>query len=283
MWNLPAFHLHKGNNVNRSIRTAIVIICALSSSYANKLSAQGYPRLSSEQAASAKAMQEAADRKSDEAFQKALSVVEAWANKGKPYLPSAESPEQLPQAKIPAFPGAYGGGMYSFGGRGGQVLVVTNLNDDGPGSFREACETGGPRIVVFNVAGIIRLKDRIRVRAPYITIAGQTAPGEGVCVAGNTVELETHDVIVRHLRFRRGATNVGDRNDSLGGNPVGNIIIDHVSASWGLDECMSIYRHMYEPPGGGQAQKLPSVNITIQNSIFSEALNTYNHAFGSTI
>ncbi len=283
MWNLAAFHWHKGGNVNRSMLTAIVIICALSSSYANKLLAQGYPRLSPEQTASAKAMQEAADRKSDEAFQKALPVIEAWAKKGKPYLPSAESPEQLLQAKIPAFPGAYGGGMYSFGGRGGQVLVVTNLNDDGPGSFREACETGGPRMVVFNVAGIIRLKDRIRIRAPYITIAGNTAPGDGVCIAGNTVELETHDVIIRYLRFRRGATDVRERNDSLGGNPIGNIMIDHVSTSWGLDENLSMYRHMYAPPEGGPEKKLPTVNITIQYSISSEALNTYHHAFGSTI
>jgi hypothetical protein len=173
--------------------------------------------------------------------------------------------------------------MYSFGGRGGRVLVVTHLNDSGPGSFREALESAGPRIVVFNVAGILKLNDRIRVRAPYITIDGSSAPGDGVCIAGNTVELETHDVIIRHMRFRRGETWVGDRNDSLGGNPIGNIIIDHVSASWGLDENMSMYRHMYQPPDGGKEQKLPTVNITIQNSIFSEALGTYNHSFGSTL
>ena len=173
--------------------------------------------------------------------------------------------------------------MYSFGGRGGKVFTVTNLNDSGPGSFREALETGGPRIVVFNVAGIIHLKERIRIRAPYITIAGSTAPGDGVCIAGDTVEIDTHDVIIRHMRFRRGATWVGNRNDSFGGNPVGNIMIDHVSASWGLDENMSMYRHMYQPEDGSNEQKLPTVNITIQNSIFSEALNTYHHAFGSTI
>ena len=115
------------------------------------------------------------------------------------------------------------GGMYSFGGRGGKVFVVTNLNDRGPGSFREALEAGGPRIVVFNVAGIIKLEERIRIRAPYITIAGNTAPGDGVCIAGDTVELETHDVIIRHMRFRRGAIWVGDRNDSIGSNPIGNI------------------------------------------------------------
>jgi hypothetical protein len=242
-----------------------------------------YPRISPEIARTSKEKQAAADQRSDEAFAKAKPVIEEWAKKGKPYIPSAGKPDELPQAKIPAFPGAEGGGMYSFGGRGGRVIVVTSLEDSGPGTFREACEAGGPRVVVFNVAGIIKLKDRIRVRAPYITINGATAPGDGVCIAGNTVELETHDIIVRNMRFRRGATDVGDRNDSFGGNPVGNVMIDHVSASWGLDENMSMYRHMYHPPEGGQDQKLPTVNITIQNSIFSEGLNTYNHAFGSTI
>ena len=85
------------------------------------------------------------------------------------------------------------------------------------------------------------------------------------------------------MRFRRGETWVGRRDDAIGGNPVGNIMIDHVSASWGLDENMSIYRHMYDEGIGKKAKKLPTVNITIQNSIFSEGLDTWNHAFGSTI
>ncbi len=151
------------------------------------------------------------------------------------------------------------------------------------GAFVKLVKRQGHARCFFNVAGIIQLKDRIRIRAPYITIAGNTAPGDGVCIAGNTVELETHDIIIRHMRFRRGATDAGDRNDSFGGNPIGNLIIDHVSASWGLDENMSMYRHMYRPPNGNTDLKLPTVNITIQNSIFSEALNTYHHAFGSTI
>ncbi len=242
-----------------------------------------YPQLTDQARRESEAEKVEADRRSDEAFARALPEIEAWAKKGKPYIPDAAKPEDLPQAAIPAFPGAEGGGMYSFGGRGGRVIVVTSLADSGPGSFREACEAGGPRIVVFNVAGIIRLKDRIRIRAPYITIDGSSAPGDGVCVAGNTVELDTHDVIIRHMRFRRGETGVGDRNDSIGGNPIGNIMIDHVSASWGLDENMSMYRHMYSPPDGSKDLKLPTANITIQNSIFSEALNTYHHAFGSTI
>jgi hypothetical protein len=249
---------------------------------ATNLQAQ-YPTLSDAVKAEASAKAKLADKLSDEAWERALPAVKEGEAKGKPYLPWAAKPDDLPQAKIPAFPGAFGGGMYSFGGRGGRVLTVTNLNDSGPGSFREACEAAGPRIIVFNVAGIIRLDTRIRVRAPYVTIAGNTAPGDGVCIAGNTVELETHDVILRHLRFRRGATLVGDRNDSLGGNPIGNIMIDHVSASWGLDENLSMYRHMYRQPKGGPDLKLPTVNITIQNSISSEALDRFHHAFGSTI
>lgn len=221
-------------------------------------------------------------RLSDVAWAKALPQVEKDAKNGKPFIPWAAKPSDLPQSPILAFPGAEGGGAYSFGGRGGKVYVVSNLNDSGPGSLREACEQGGARIVVFNVAGIIRLNSPIIIRAPYITIAGQSAPGDGVCIAGESIWIDTHDAVIRYMRFRRGATNVLRRDDGLGGNPVGNIIIDHVSASWGLDENMSIYRHVYDRSGEKQ-EKMPTVNVTIQNSIFSEALDTYNHAFGSTI
>ena len=232
------------------------------------------------------AVQEAEiERLSDLAWAEAWPIVQREeAECGRPYRPWASHPEDLAQSNIPAFPGAEGGGMYTPGGRGGQVIVVTSLADRGPGTLREACERGGARIVVFNVAGIIRLKSPINVRAPYITIAGQTAPGDGVCVTGASFLIDTHDVIIRHMRFRRGAMDVGFRDDALGGNAVGNIMIDHVSACWGLDENMSIYRHVYSrDPATGKSEKLPSVNITIQNSIFSEALDLYNHAFGATI
>ena len=220
---------------------------------------------------------------SDEAWAKALPIIQQEAKQGKPYIPWAARPYDLPQADLLAFPGAEGGGAYSFGGRGGKVIVVTSLADRGPGTFREACETGGARVIVFNVAGIIRLNTPVIIRAPYITIAGQTAPGDGVCIAGESVWINTHDVIIRYMRFRRGETNVGRRDDAIGGNPIGNIMIDHVSASWGLDENMSMYRHMYNDSTGKQEEKLPTVNITIQNSIFAEALDTYNHSFGSTL
>jgi hypothetical protein len=221
---------------------------------------------------------------SNEAWEKALPIIQKEAKElKKPYIPWASRPTDLPQADIPAFPGAEGGGAFSFGGRGGKVITVTSLEDNGPGTLREACEQGGARIVVFNVAGIINLKTPIILRAPYITIAGQTAPGDGVCVAGESFWINTHDVVIRHMRFRRGATDVGSRDDALGGNPVGNIMIDHVSSSWGLDENMSIYRHMWNPGDGSKEQKLGTVNVTIQNSIFFQALDTYNHSFGSTL
>lgn len=257
--------------------TAGLLLCGIADSFAQ------YPSISKEdQEASAKLMREA-EQHSEKAWAKAYPIIQEEAKQGRPYIPWAARPYDLPQAEIPAFPGAMGGGKYVFGGRGGKVITVTSLEDDGPGTLREACETGGARIVVFNVAGIIRLKTPLIVRAPYITIAGQTAPGDGICVAGESFWINTHDVIIRHMRFRRGETWVGRRDDAIGGNPVGNIMIDHVSASWGLDENMSMYRHMYNDSTGKTEAKLPTVNITIQNSIFSEALDTWNHAFGSTL
>jgi hypothetical protein len=206
--------------------------------------------------------------------------VVAWAKKGKPFIPAASKPSDLPQATVPAFPGAEGGGKFSFGGRGGKVFVVTSLEDSGPGTLREAVESAGPRIVVFNVAGIIRLKMPILALAPYLTIAGQTAPGDGICIAGNSLRVNTHDVVLRYLKFRRGNTNVFDRESCVCGNPVGNIIIDHCSASWGNDQTLDTYRHMYQPTNGGAAQKLPTVNDTIQWCLITEALDLNNHAFG---
>lgn len=260
-----------------------LILCAAALlGYAGTASAQ-YPVIPPAVQAKADSALAEAEKRSDVAWEKALPIVQKEAQSGKPFVPWAGKPTDLLQAKIPAFPGAEGGGAYSFGGRGGKVIVVTNLADSGPGSFRAACEQGGARIIVFNVAGIIRLKSPVIIRAPYVTIAGQTAPGDGVCIAGESVWINTHDVVIRYMRFRRGTTEVGRRDDAIGGNPVGNIMIDHVSASWGLDENMSIYRHVYDDGKEYKKEKLPTVNVTIQNSIFSEALDAYNHAFGSTI
>ncbi|MFT3780596.1 MAG: hypothetical protein QM790_01185 [Nibricoccus sp.] len=219
----------------------------------------------------------------EEVWKRVEPQLKEWTAKGKPYIPNAGmAGVDLPQATVPAFPGAEGAGAHSFGGRGGKVFVVTSLEDSGPGTFREACEAAGPRIIVFNVAGIIQLRSPIHIRAPYITIAGQTAPGDGVCIAGATTAVDTHDVVIRYMRFRRGQADVSERDDALGGNPIGNIILDHVSASWGFDENLSMYRHMYTPGDGTKDLKLPTVHITIQWTISSEGLNTYSHGFGGT-
>lgn len=242
-----------------------------------------YPSITDAAKAKIDSLQKVWTAHSDSAWAVAFPIVKKEAMEGRSYVPWAFRPYDLKQSKIPSFPGAEGGGMYTFGGRGGKVITVSNLNDDGIGSFRWACEQGGARIIVFNVSGIIKLKTPIIVRAPYITIAGQTAPGDGVCIAGESFQVNTHDVVVRHMRFRRGNTHVWYREDSFGGNPVGNIMIDHCSCEWGLDENISFYRHMFDLGDAIGSRKEPTVNVTIQNTISAKSLDTYNHAFGSTI
>ena len=190
-------------------------------------------------------------------------------------------PPRLPEAAIPAFPGAWGGGMFTTGGRGGKVIAVTNLNDSGPGSLRAALEAEGPRIVVFRVAGTIKVNGDLNINHPDITIAGQSAPGDGICIAG-TLNINTHNVIMRHLRVRRGVPVGGQGDDNIGGNPHHHIIIDHCSTSWGMDENISLYRHMRPSIDGKTQIKDPAKNITIQWTISSEALDARGHAFGGT-
>ncbi|MFG4005097.1 polysaccharide lyase [Flavobacterium aquidurense] len=225
----------------------------------------------------------AEEKRLDEIWNANYHIIKQEAKQGRPYVPWAAYPKDLVQADIPAFPGAEGGGAFTQGGRGGKIFIVTSLEDSGKGTFREACEAVGARTIVFNVSGIIKLKKPVSMRAPYVTIAGQTAPGDGICIAGETLEINTHDVIIRHMRFRRGATDVTRRDDALGGNVIGNVIIDHCSVSWGLDENISLYRHLFQVNKKSAVEKLPACNITIQNTISSEGLDVYNHAFGSTI
>src|SRR6188472_3558152 len=129
------------------IRLFLVSVLLFSANTAQSTRAQ-YPRVSEEVSRQAAQKRADGDRHSDEAWQTALPTVREWESKGKPYIPSASKPGDLPQAAIPAFPGAEGGGMYSFGGRGGKVYVVKSLDDSGPGTLREALEAGGPRTVV---------------------------------------------------------------------------------------------------------------------------------------
>ena len=189
-------------------------------------------------------------------------------------------PPRLPEG-IPAFPGAWGGGMFATGGRGGRIIEVTNLNDSGAGSFRAAAESDGPRIVIFRVAGTISLESNIDIDNPDITVAGQSAPGDGICLVNHSLNINTENVILRHLRVRRGRTEGGQGSDNIGGYPVGRIIVDHCSTSWGMDENLSLYRYMKNLPDGRRL-KMPVKNLTVQYCISSEALNAKNHAFGGT-
>ncbi len=188
---------------------------------------------------------------------------------------------------IPAFPGAWGGGMFATGGRGGRVIAVTNLKDSGPGSLREAIDADGPRIVVFRVAGTIRLESDLDIVNPDITIAGQSAPGDGICIADASLNINTYNVILRHLRVRRGLTSGGQGSDNIGGYPQHHVIVDHCSASWGRDENLSLYRWMEQrpdptsPDGKMLRIKTPVSNLTIQYCISSEGMKP-GHEFGGT-
>lgn len=177
-------------------------------------------------------------------------------------------PSRMPEDGIPAFPGAWGAGMFTTGGRGGKAYLVTNLNDSGPGSLREAIEAEGPRIVIFRVAGTIELQSDLDIVNPDITIAGQTAPGDGICLAKGTLHINTHNVIVRHIRARKGTLDGSD--DSIGGHPEHHVIVDHCSCSWSRDENISIYRHMRPSADGTTQIKDPSRYVTIQWTISSE-------------
>ncbi len=181
------------------------------------------------------------------------------------------------EGELPAFPGAEGFGADTPGGRGGQVMEVTTLDDAGPGSFRAACEAKGPRIIVFRTGGMIEVQSAITILEPFLTIAGQTAPGDGITLKAApkmrqaVVQVATHDVVIRGLRIRRGAS----REKSVSGDAMSihnkdeaprRIVIDHCSISWGTDENLDAW--------------YSASDITIQWCVISEALHNSSHPKG---
>lgn len=174
--------------------------------------------------------------------------------------------------KVPAFPGAEGFGRYTTGGRGGTVYHVTTLSDDNTanpaaGTFRHACRQKDVRTIVFDVSGTIHLNAELKLQNGNVTIAGQTAPGDGICIAGYPFVIAADNVIIRFVRFRLGNENVADHEgDGLGGMDRANIIIDHCSVSWSIDECLSVYG---------------SRDITVQWCIGAQSLVCSGHAKGT--
>lgn len=199
---------------------------------------------------------------------------------------SAQAPVVAPvEATLPAFPGALGWASQTVGGRGGQIIRVTNLNSDGPGSLRAAIEADGPRIVVFEVGGVIDLDRRtLRITNPYITIAGQTAPSPGITLIRGGMDVGGHDVIIQHIRIRPGSAGQdwmsGWDEDSISTQAAYNVIVDHCSLEWGTDENLSASGPRFTGNTPEEWRRGTSHNITFSNNIIAESLAYSTHSKG---
>jgi len=184
---------------------------------------------------------------------------------------AALSPVNRLYSQTLAFPGAEGFGAFAMGGRGGDVYTVTKLTDFGPGTLRYGIQTAsGPRTIVFAVSGVIQLTSNLNVDKDYITIAGQTAPGDGICLRDGSLVIKADHVIVRYIRSRLG-DEAGREADAISISRGHHVIMDHCSASWSVDECFSC--------STGDRDEIDSV--TVQWSIISEALENSIHEKGA--
>lgn len=183
--------------------------------------------------------------------------------------------EFTPLTGLPVFPGAEGFGATTPAGRGGKIIEVTSLADRGPGTLRKALETSGPRIIVFRVGGYIDLETPLFLNHPFVTVAGQTAPGDGICIRQAGLVILSNDALIQHIRIRPGNEGKGnpENNDAIEilgrhSNVSGayNIVIDHVSASWGEDETISLWFGAHD--------------VTISWTLISEGLNQGRHPKG---
>jgi len=192
----------------------------------------------------------------------------------------------LTEGGFPIIPGRTGFGLYTPAGSGpkrsgGKILIVTTLEDSGPGSLREALLTDEPRVVLFNISGNIRLKSAIKITSPYLTVAGQTAPSPGISIVNAGLEISTHDVLIQHIRIRVGDADEGPKpieRDGISINPpshtkdrIYNVVIDHLSICWAIDENLSLFH-------GSSNDGI--YDVTISNSIISEALSDSKHPKG---
>lgn len=189
------------------------------------------------------------------------------------------------EANLPAFPGALGWAARTPGGRGGRIIRVTNLDSDGPGSLRAAIEAEGPRIVVFEVGGVIDLgKKTLKLQNPFITIAGQTAPSPGVTLIRGGMDITTHDVIVQHIRIRPGSAGgewmSGWDEDAIATVGAYNVIIDHCSLTWATDENLSASGPRFTGSTPAEWRAGTSHDITFSNNLIGESLAYSTHSKG---
>jgi pectate lyase len=185
-----------------------------------------------------------------------------------------------------AFPGAEGWAAFTPGGRGGRILRVTTLAPSGPGSLVEALDTKGPRIVVFEVGGVIDLSSqRVMIKEPFLTIAGQTAPSPGITLIKQELQVATHDVVIRHLRVRTGeaghAKKSGWEADGLSTlSGASNVIVDHCSFAWATDENLSVSGKAFIGANADEWRRNTSHTITYSNNIIAEGLSRSTHSSG---